>query len=59
MNGAPRCDLCGLPLGDNIDYSVKYKGGGASAFCVCEDCDEQETESSGIVTVSELDLSEG
>ena len=57
MNGALRCDVCGLPIGEDVTYTTKTKAG-VVPFCVCEDCAEPDTESGTILTTVELDLTE-
>lgn len=48
------CAICGRPVRDCGDV-VYVKGVGQ----ICDSCIEPETESGAILTVSELDLSEG
>lgn len=57
MNGFPRCDICGQPIGEDVKYTTKTKAG-VVPFCICEDCNDPDTESGTILHTVELDLTE-
>lgn len=54
------CGVCGVPIdiAEDDSYTVRLNAGYVPYY-TCGGCEEQETESTSIVCVSELDLSEG